>query len=395
MLVMNYLPRQGGAEYIVHHLTTALIQHGHQVTVLAEYDPAAKGFPFPYSVYQPPPVPLMDPVARRFLHALYHTRRQKFDVVHMHIAWPGAATLGKRLQRWCHVPIVLTPYGGDVQVAPEIRYGLCLDPVAARKVGQTLRMADLVTAPSRRVRQAIVDRGGNPDRIRDVPFGTEYDKIQQIKTADLRSELGLSPDDFVVLSVGRNSPVKDIPTLIEGLRLAAATEPRLKCILVGPDKTVRGLVDQAQLSDRVKVLGRIPTGYDPLHPTNLVFQTPYPEMVAAYRACNLYVSTSYIEAFNTSVHDAFACGRPALITNTHGNMDVLKEGVNGCSVPPHDPEAVAEKLLHLARNRDVCARMGEHALATARLYDWTGVAKQYVAVYEEAVALCAGSTTKA
>lgn len=389
MLVSNYLPRQGGAEYAVHHLTNVLIKLGHDVCVLMENDPAAKNITYPYPVYPCWRLPFVPSETKRWLHSYFQHRRQRFDVVHAHIAWPGAGLIGRKLKRKSKVAFVVTPHGGDVQVVPEIQYGMCLDPATAEGIRATLLAAELVTAVSKRIRIAIADRGGDPNRIRDAPYGTEFEKIQQLQTGDLRTQLGLSPDDFVTLSVGRNSRVKDIPTLVESLRIAAASEPRLKCIMVGPDESIRELVKQAGLTDRVAILGRIPSGYDPRKPSNVVFETPYPELIAAYRACDVFVATSYTESYNTSALDAFSCGKPAVITNTQGFMDTLEDGVSGYSVPVRNPAAFAEKLLWLARNRDRCRQMGEAARKVAAQYEWEKVAKRYLAVYEEAVRLAA------
>jgi glycosyltransferase involved in cell wall biosynthesis len=236
------------------------------------------------------------------------------------------------------------------------------------------------------MRIAIADRSGQVETVRDAGCGTEFREIQKLETDDLSSQLGFSTDDFVVLSVGRNSRVKDIGTLVEGFRLAAAKEHRLKLLMVGPDESIRELVAKADLNERVVLLGRIPRNYDPKHPTEAVFNTPYPEMIAAYRACDVYVSSSLTESFNTAALDAFACARPVIITNTQGFMDLLNDGVNGWSVPPRDPDALAEKILNLARNPAACRHMGETAHRLAAEYDWTRVALRYVSVYEEAIA---------
>lgn len=384
MLVSNFLPRQGGAEYAVHHLTKALIELGHRVTVFAAYDANARGIEYPYPVTHSPRIPLLSSDRQRFLHAWFHLRHRKFDLIHAHIVL-DAGFVGAKLKQALGLPLVITAHGGDVQVVAEIQYGLCLKPEKSGKVRFALGLADRVTAVSQRMQVAIAERGCDPNRIRPVPYGTEFQKIQRIHEDGLRGQLGLSSDDFVVLSVGRNSTVKDIPTLLEGFRKAAAAEPRLKCILVGPDDSIRGSLEQHGLSDRVKLLGRIPSGYDPERPDERVFQTPYRELIAAYRACDVFAATSYIESFNTAALDAFACGKPVLITNTQGFMDVLEEGVNGHSVPPRDPAAVAERLLHMAHNRELCQRMGEAARNTAAQFDWSLVAQRYLRVYEEAV----------
>jgi glycosyltransferase involved in cell wall biosynthesis len=387
MLVSNFLPRQGGAEYVVHHLTIALTQLGHQVTVLAPSDPTARPLRFPYTVHRALRIPLVSLETQRLLQATSQHKRRGFDLIHAHIAWE-AGFVGAKLKAKCDVPLVITPHGGDVQTIPEIQYGLCLNPSTNEKVRFAFGAANLITAVSQRIRLAVVERGGSPERIRLVAPGTEFERIQTLPADDPRPSFGLSAADFVVLSVGRNSRVKDVPTLIEALRIASSQEMRIRCVLVGPDDSIRAPVEEAGLADRVTLLGRIPPGFNPRRPADAILQTPYPELIAAYRACDVFVSSSLTESFNTAALDAFACGRPAIVTNTQGFMDVLNDGVNGWSVPPRDPDALAEKILHLARNRDFCRTMGEAARATASNYDWNAVAKRFVSVYEEALAEC-------
>lgn len=385
MLVSNFLPRQGGAEYAVHHLTSVLLERGHRVTIVTGNNPTARTIRFPYPVLHCSRLPVVSLETQRRLHAARILRQERFDLIHAHIAWE-AGYVGAQLKRKTGLPLVTTCHGGDVQVVPGIEYGLCLNPDTAAKVRFALENSDRITAVSRRMIRAITDRGGDPGRIRPVPYGTELAKIDAVPPDSIREKLNLAPSDFVLLSVGRNSRVKDMPTLIEGFRIAAESDSSIKAILVGPDEEIRRMVREKRLEDRVRVLGRIPTGYDPRQPTEQVFATPYPEMIAAYRASDVYVATSYIESFNMSALDAFACGRPVIITNTHGFMDALEEGKNGFSVPVRDPAAVAEKILVLARNRALCLAMGEAARRKAAEYDWEQVVDRYVAVYEEALA---------
>ena len=107
----------------------------------------------------------------------------------------------------------------------------------------------------------------------------------------------------------------------------------------------------------------------------------------------MFVATSYIESFNTSALDAFACARPVIISNTQGFMDLLQEGTNGYSIPPRDPHALAEQLLALAKDREGCRRMGQSALKVAREYDWSNVAERYVEDSQEAIARASACST--
>jgi glycosyltransferase involved in cell wall biosynthesis len=313
-------------------------------------------------------------------------------VLHAHIAWE-AGFVGSKLKPKFDIPFVLTPHGGDVQTVPEIGYGLCLKPELRAKVQTALHTADRVTAVSQRIMRAVTNLGCDPNRVRLIHPGTEYDSIQRVETDDLRPKLGWRNGDFIVLSVGRNSPVKDMPTLLKAVQIAAREIPNIRCLMVGPDESLRNMAGDMQLTERVRLLGRIPSNYDPARPSSTILQTPYAEMIAAYRACDVFVSTSYMESFNTAALDAFSCGKPVIVTNTQGFTDVLSEGINGYSVPPHDPDALARKLVELAGNGELRTRMGQAAQQAAKNYDWSKVAQRFLTVYEEAVALCSGSIT--
>jgi glycosyltransferase involved in cell wall biosynthesis len=63
----------------------------------------------------------------------------------------------------------------------------------------------------------------------------------------------------------------------------------------------------------------------------------------------------------TALLEAAACARPLLVTDVPGARDFVRGGVEGLIVPAGDPAALAEALLHLARDAEVRERMGEAA----------------------------------
>jgi glycosyltransferase involved in cell wall biosynthesis len=59
--------------------------------------------------------------------------------------------------------------------------------------------------------------------------------------------------------------------------------------------------------------------------------------------------------------EAAACARPLLVTDVPGARDFVRNGVEGLVVPADNPAALADALLHLAREPDLRERMGEAA----------------------------------
>jgi glycosyltransferase involved in cell wall biosynthesis len=60
----------------------------------------------------------------------------------------------------------------------------------------------------------------------------------------------------------------------------------------------------------------------------------------------------------TALCEAMAMGKAVIITQTRGQADVVREGVNGLYVPPGDPRALRQAIEHLLGHPEEAARMG-------------------------------------
>jgi glycosyltransferase involved in cell wall biosynthesis len=74
-----------------------------------------------------------------------------------------------------------------------------------------------------------------------------------------------------------------------------------------------------------------------------------------------------IECFPMALLEAMAAGRPAVCTAVGGVPELVEQGVTGYLVPPHEPAALADRLLALLRDRATARRFGaaaRHAVET-------------------------------
>lgn len=92
------------------------------------------------------------------------------------------------------------------------------------------------------------------------------------------------------------------------------------------------------------------------------------------------------ESFGMVLTRAFACATPVVASNIPGYLAVFDERT-GIGVPPGDAEAVEEAVIALLEDEPRRRRMGEIAReVAAERYDWRGIAKRLVSVYERAIA---------
>ena len=104
------------------------------------------------------------------------------------------------------------------------------------------------------------------------------------------------------------------------------------------------------------------------------------EMAQFYAQADIFVSTSYFEAFSMPPLEAMACGTAVVTTDNGGNRDYTKNGENCLLVPPSDIQQLAQVLAHLLTQqnaRDQLAQVGRHF---AQSWTWRNAADKLEAL---------------
>ncbi len=336
----NHYPSLGGMEFSNHLLSRALQRQPSVRVSVASTGPAflPPGFSYPYRHYRSRSLSVLTAYLRR-KNVERMVARERINVLHGPMLHGG----GERavLAAGRHgLPVVVSAQGADVQTVREIGYGARLDPQTERRMRDVVSRADRIVALSRMNRDLLVELGADPKKVVLVPNGVAHAEIGAVPHEDRRRALGLSPDRFVLLTVGRASPVTRIDLLFRALAIARAEAPQLRCVSVGPKEKLAAAARRAGVEEIVLPVGPVAAGGEP----------PAPELVHLYRAADLYVSVSHVESFGNAALEALACGTPVLVTRRHGVRDVLT-GESGFVAEEETPEALARVLVELATRR--------------------------------------------
>ncbi|MBK9132736.1 MAG: glycosyltransferase family 4 protein [Gammaproteobacteria bacterium] len=390
LYVNSFLPTLGGREFVVHYLADALCKLGHQARVVG---PA--GFwrhrheRFSYPVHRWPTLRGLMSDQVSLAKIALDTALWGADVIHAHNTWPtGYHAI--RLRKLRRYPLVITPHGADIQSIPEIGHGLRLDPVVNQKIMYAVKNADIVTAISDNIKSALLDAGAVPERIRMIPNGVDLMRYQRPSTTDIRSWLGVEPDSRLIVTIGRYNPRKGQDYLIRAMPKILAREPRARLVIVGnKTEALAPLIIELGLEKKVVLTGGI-------SPSRAILEagsgpTVEPDYLAELlRAGELYVSAGIqnnAEGLSLAVLEAMASGLPIVATAISGNTDVVAHGVNGFLVEPANESILADAIVDVLRQPGVQSEMREKARETAAKYAWVNIARQYLDVYQEAVAL--------
>jgi phosphatidylinositol alpha-mannosyltransferase len=93
------------------------------------------------------------------------------------------------------------------------------------------------------------------------------------------------------------------------------------------------------------------------------------------------------ESFGMVLTEAFAASTPVIASNITGYRDVVRDGIDGVLVPPGDPVALAEALRAIALEPRRRAQMAKEARIRAQRFAWPQVAAEVLESYEQAIAV--------
>ncbi len=160
----------------------------------------------------------------------------------------------------------------------------------------------------------------------------------------LRGELGFAADDFVVGTVGRFDPIKNLPMLMESLRAASAAEPAIKGLLVGDGPAmpeIRKMAQQGSTKGRVVLTG-------------------YRRDARQLAQCmDLFVLPSFSEGTSMALLEAMTAGVAVAVTEVGGNPEIVVDRETGWTVPSGATDRLTAVLLEAVGNIQLRKRFAD------------------------------------
>jgi len=209
--------------------------------------------------------------------------------------------------------------------------------------------ADLVLAPSRDTAQKLANvQGVSREKVLRLawPVSSNF-----LRWANAPGDLPL-PEKFprgqVVLTVGRwaaSERYKGADKLISAVASLRKNFPDLHLVAVGGGDDLPRL--QKQVSE-LSVVERV----------HFLEGISRQELAACYAHADVFALPSTGEGFGIVFLEAMAFRKPIVGAARGGATDLIREGVNGLLVPPHDPEQLAQALDRLLRDGRLRAEMG-------------------------------------
>ena len=351
----------GGVQQHIRDLAEALIELGHEVSVIAPADedrplppyvvPAGRAMPVPYngSVARLAFGPLSANRVRRWL------RDGAFDVLHVHE--PAVPSLSLLACWVASGPIVATVH----TAMRKSRWLLASQPV----LRSALEKIDGRIAVSEAARTTFVQQLGGDAVL--IPNGLATRRYRYAEPLDGWPGAGGSIGFLGRMDESR----KGLPVLLQAFELLAPGRPGLRLLIGG-----NGDADEhrdslpAGLRDRAVFLGELSEE----------------DKVRLLHSVDIFCSPNTGgESFGIVTAEAMAAGLPIAASDIPAFRAVLRDGQAGELFATGDPASLASAAARLLDDPARRAELSVAALDAVAAYDWGIVARDVVNVYETVV----------
>jgi L-malate glycosyltransferase len=264
------------------------------------------------------------------------------DVLHAHLSNDHLVGAVARRFSSSKTALVRSIYEGEIRRL-SFRDRLCL------------RRTDAVIAPGRRAAEGLLAAGVRPSRVKVVEPPLDLDRFDPSRVLpDIRPDLGLAPEEFVVGVIARVQRRRRFDLLLEAVAAAVEKVPRLRLLVIG-----RGTHLEAVARKPAKRLGLEPVVRFP----GYLSGEKYLAAIAAMDAVAFLVPGT--DGTCRALRETMAMGKPAVVTRRGILGEVVDQGRTGFVVEER-PEAIGRAFVVLASDPALRRSMGTEASADAR-----------------------------
>ena len=218
---------------------------------------------------------------------------------------------------WGYTPdLVLHPQRHGVQPVP----WLVADGYIAN-YHEVLNALPLILVTSNWVKEVYVRDGIRADNIEVLPVGCNTDLFSPHNKNDerivaVREELGISPDQLMILTVGGDAASKGAQEVMQALAIIDSRVPawRYVCKVWPQPRTKAQNLADLELATQLGIEKKV---------TYLSHTTSHNFMPYLIGACDIYAAPSHLEGFGMPQVEAGACEKPVIGIKAMGMLDTL------------------------------------------------------------------------
>ena len=312
------------------------------------------------------------------LKAVNIVKEWDLDIIHSHTEF-GVGTFARIMAKQLDIPIVHTYHTMYEDYVYYITKGH-FDMASKKGVEYFTKFycdktVNELIVPTKKTYDLFKEKYEYDRNIHIVPTGIEVERFyiennDQEETLKLKKSLGLSNDDFIVMTVCRLAHEKNVAFLIENQAELLKKNKHIKLVIIGDGPDSDTFKDQAKdlgISDSVIFTGKV----------------PWEEINKYYQMGDVFVTASHTETQGLTVIEAMGASLPVVAYNDEAFRDVVIDGLNGYLF--NDDKEYKDDILKLVNSDKLYKRMARQARINAESHSAKYYAEKVLDVYATAL----------
>lgn len=372
----NFPPILDGVGLTAQNYAYWLHEKGYDVRVITPYAPFAEkvinAAPYKINRYMSVPIPFRHPYRYGLPYLdgpfMRNWRKMDFDLVHAHCPFTSGNLAYSAAQEQ-QIPMVATFHSKYRQDFEHNVKSKTIVDWMVRKIIRFFESADEVWIPLPAVEETLREYGfrGHVEVVENGnDFSTPIHRIEAMRT-EMRDELGMEPNETMLLFVGQHIWEKNIGFILDSLALIKDRPFHL--FMVGTGYAVREIrhrIRQLGLRDNVTLLGNI-------HDRE--------RLKRIYAAADLFMFPSLYDTCGLVVREAAAMHTPSVMLQDSTAATAINDNVNGF-LCKDDKQVYADQIAYLMQHPEIIRRVGQQASKTISR-SWENVIEEVILRYRD------------
>jgi PEP-CTERM/exosortase A-associated glycosyltransferase len=241
---------------------------------------------------------------------------------------------------------------------------------------KVLKKADRITVICQGLKNDIVSRGIQAEKIAVVPNGVDTEAFKPILAdGELKRSLGFA-DCMVIGFVGTFFLFEGLDILIEAAKIVSEKRANVKFLIVGgglEEDSLKAKVKVLGLSDRITFTGKVKHD-DVTRYYSIIDILVYPRI--SKRITELVTPLKPLEAM--------AQEKLVIGSDVGGIKELVQDGYNGIIFKAGNPQDLAQKCIYALDNpskmKEIAKKAREYVVKER---NWLNICKRYIKIYNE------------
>jgi len=311
------------------------------------------------------------PYARDYPFAIPGKRRKIFkmldefkpDLLH----WSSPSLLGRYAAEYSgrdrvpNITIYHSHFSSYIDYLKWLPFRSAIRTFLDKRLTRLYEKASLILAPTLSMKEFLVGRGTDSDKIRIWGRGVDNEKFNPNYRSESLIERWGGQEKTKILFVSRLVHYKETDMLI---RLSHILRPNTLLIITGEGPEGEKMEKESD-PEKTIFMGKLVDK----------------QLSEVYASADMFVFPSLTDTFGNVVLEAMASGLPVLAANEGGPKNIVQDGKTGYLLEPKNEKAFNEKINLLTDNKSHYTQMRENALAYAQNVSWDNIIKQLYTFY--------------